>query len=159
MILPIKDRFCAKFRVLANGCWKWTAARHVAGYGAFSAGGYAHRESYRLFVGEIPDGLHIHHKCHNKWCVNPGHLEALTRKQHYGEAHFDKINAIAERRRTATHCHNGHEFTLANTGINKFGRRWCKKCHANRTGERAIRCKKLIAEQRIARRMGQNFPR
>lgn len=61
-------------------CWAWLGAR-TSGYGTLSVDGqrvYAHRFSYERFVGPIPTGLVIDHLCHNKTCVNPEHLEAVT---------------------------------------------------------------------------------
>lgn len=64
-----------------NGCWLWTGKTHVrCGYGMMSMGSakagekYAHRISYELFHGDIPDGRIIDHMCHNRGCVNPDHL-------------------------------------------------------------------------------------
>lgn len=72
------DRFAEKYRVNAQtGCWEWTAERNRKGYGIFwrnaSMTG-AHRASYELHVGPIPDGLHVLHRCDNPPCVNPAHL-------------------------------------------------------------------------------------
>lgn len=70
-----------------TGCWLWTGALTKAGYGVFGKGSrgegilYAHRFSFALYCGEIPDGLEIDHLCHQRWCVNPYHLEAVTRRQ------------------------------------------------------------------------------
>lgn len=63
-----------------GGCWNWNARFFPSGYGRVSRGHgrYAHRLSYRLFVGPIPSGLTIDHLCFNKRCVNPAHLEAVT---------------------------------------------------------------------------------
>jgi hypothetical protein len=45
----------------------------------------AHRVAYQHGVGEIPAGHEIHHRCQNRRCVNPAHLEAVTRRTHLGK--------------------------------------------------------------------------
>ena len=70
-------------RVVENGdCWEWTGARSAGGYGYFKGAdqrnGYAHRWSYRFFIGEIPEGLQLDHLCRNRACVNPWHLDPVT---------------------------------------------------------------------------------
>ncbi len=81
----MEDRFM-KFVIKNNesGCWLWSGGKS-RGYGHFSVGPKgspgksAHRVSYELFKGRIPDNLIIRHKCRNK-CVNPDHLELGTYK-------------------------------------------------------------------------------
>ena len=72
-------RFFDKFTpVPESGCWLWTASTS-RGYGQISAGHgasphKAHRLSWRIHRGEIPEGMDICHKCDTPSCVNPDHL-------------------------------------------------------------------------------------
>ena len=58
-------------------CWEWTAGRISSGYGLLSADGrriLAHRFSYELHIGPVPDGVFVLHRCDNRLCIRPDHL-------------------------------------------------------------------------------------
>jgi hypothetical protein len=64
-------------------CWLWTGTPNDQGYGRLTVDGVrqlVHRLSYIAHVGPIPDGLVIDHKCWQRLCVNPAHLQAVTKQ-------------------------------------------------------------------------------
>lgn len=82
--LTLEQRFWLKVEK-SDGCWLWMSVRKVAGYGYLAAGRKrrlpAHRLSWELHNGPIPDGLWVLHHCDNPPCVRPDHLFLGTAKQ------------------------------------------------------------------------------
>jgi hypothetical protein len=82
--MTAKERFLAKVNIVSptlDSCWEWTGAYFLTGYPAFWINGktaHGNRVSYTLFVGPIPEGMVVRHKCDNSKCVRPSHLETGT---------------------------------------------------------------------------------
>lgn len=92
-----EELFWSKVEKNKNGCWLWQASLIGDGYGHFHVnrvGVLAHRYSYELFNGVIPDGYIIRHKCNIRRCVNPAHLIIGTQKDNVNDAVYQK-----------RHCH------------------------------------------------------
>jgi len=111
--------------VTDDGCWIWRYGTDKDGYGKLKVGWVdwrAHRYSWTIFRGPIPDGLVPDHLCRNPPCVNPDHLEIVTVAEN--NARGFGIAAVNGRK---THCWRGHEFTPENT-LAVPGGRDCRKC-------------------------------
>ncbi|MFE4229150.1 HNH endonuclease [Arthrobacter sp. NPDC056886] len=89
--LSVEERFWARVNK-SDECWNWTGKPRNSGYGflyMLPPGGtkkkqyQAHRLSYELAKGPIPEGMSIDHICHNRMCVNPDHLRPVTHKQNH----------------------------------------------------------------------------
>lgn len=77
------ERFFAKVDKQDDGCWRWTAARRPGGAGIFDYQGrnqLAHRASCHMHGMPVQPWHCVHHTCRNAWCVNPEHLQIMTRQ-------------------------------------------------------------------------------
>lgn len=87
----------------------------------------AHRVSYLWGKGEIPTGLDLDHLCRNRACVNPDHLEAVSRS-----VNLLRGKTIPAKHASKTHCPQNHEYSTENTYIGANGSRQCRTCRKYR---------------------------
>lgn len=108
----------------------WLAGQTRDGYGRFRLNNrlvLAHRVSYALACGQIPDGLQVDHVkakgCRHRHCVAPEHLEAVT-----GAENNRRSGSLTAANARKTHCPAGHEYTPENTYANPTAGRICRTC-------------------------------
>lgn len=146
--MPIKrttvERFWAKVDTSGgpDACWPWTARLDCHGYGRLNITSrwvMAHRFSYELHVGPIPEGHQLDHLCRNRACQNAKHLEPVTLLENV------RRGAAGAYLRARTHCPQGHPYSGENlrVEIGKYARRRCRIC---RSMEDARRYRTLVAE-------------
>lgn len=105
-----------------QSCWPWLAALNPHGYGMFTIDGHnvaAHRVAYQLTRGPIPAGLDLDHLCRVRHCVNPWHLDPVTR--------WTNLHRSPVHNGNKSHCPKGHPYSEANT-YRSHGRRYCREC-------------------------------
>lgn len=104
-------------KVDASGdCWLWTGQRFTNGYGLLRTDGtvsrralLAHRIAWRLLIGPLDQDITLDHRCRVRTCVNPDHLEPVTRA--VNTLRSESPAAVNARK---THCKNGHPLTADN---------------------------------------------
>lgn len=136
---PIRDKIRRKTRVTPDGCWFWEAYKSPDGYGRLQVPGMgqlAHRVSYLVFVGPIPEGTSLDHLCRNRACVNPAHLEPVSWREN-----ILRGEGVAAHRARQTHCKRGHEFVEENVYRFPNGRRGCRTCRAESSRRRYLETK------------------
>jgi len=111
-----------------SGCWIWMGRITKAGYGCISSHSayrYTHRLTYEHFVGPIPEGMEIDHKCRVRSCCNPDHLEAVTHLENVRRGLCVTEGGKFWRERSA--CSAGHAYS-DNPRRNRHGARICALC-------------------------------
>jgi hypothetical protein len=127
----------------AEGCWSWNGPKNKQGYGRFmkSIGERKtvelkpHRFSYELIVGEIDKDLTVDHTCRNKSCVNPSHLEIVSRGENAKRAYSKNMEAMRNKV-----CTKGHKVCGENVLVEKrkngVERKRCKLCSIEKEARR-----------------------
>lgn len=129
----IKSRLLSRIKFVGT-CWEWDAPDTSNGYGNLYVGRKrmrAHRLSYEVFVGEIPEGLEIDHLCRNRACCNPDHLEPVTARENTLRSPISPT-AINSRK---LKCKRNHDLTGDNVYVSSLPRRVCKECARLRARE------------------------
>lgn len=116
-----------------GSCWVWTGGLARGGYGIFMLKSIgigkkkfkrAHRYSWEIHFGEIPNQLLVLHKCDNPPCVNPDHLFLGTQTDNVR----DLVQKGRHREQTKKFCKNGHELIAENKKKQPNGVNRCKTC-------------------------------
>lgn len=130
--VPLHERFIAKVQ-MTDTCWLWKGALNDGGYGRLMVDGHfmarAHRVSYELFIGPIPAGLDLDHLCRVRHCVNPYHLEPVTRREN-----LMRGETIPARNAAKVECPNGHPLSGDYLSRSEPSRR-CRICYNRRMRE------------------------
>lgn len=126
-----------------SGCWIWIASLNEAGYGRFHQNRSAHRWAYSHYRGSIPNGSDLDHLCRVRCCVNPWHLEIVSRRTNL----LRGVGPTAIHAQQ-THCPKGHSYTGDNS-ISEADRgyihRRCRTCK----NERQFRRNRLIRGKEV----------
>lgn len=123
-------RIMSHIQIDSSGCWEWIGSKTKNGYGQIRIAGKlisAHRYAYEEINGVIPLGLDLDHLCRNRACINPNHLEPVTRSEN-----LKRAVGMGAYQKTKTGCPSGHPYAGANLYLHPSGRRVCKRCSANR---------------------------
>jgi hypothetical protein len=137
--------FWSRVEITAS-CWYWRGSCDIDGYGQFGINKKtwkAHRFAYETMIGSIPLGYEPHHTCNNPGCVNPDHLEVVTRREHILK---NRSWGVATWNLNKTHCPKGHPYDEDNTYHEPGGGRGCRICRKEATRRYLANKKKLFED-------------
>ena len=130
MLVPVENRLWHRVTITDTNCYE-RRDRYVnpKGYTRIWLNGkniYAHRMSWILTNGSIPDDICVLHGCDHPLCINVNHLFLGTKS----ENNNDMVSKGRHGRYNAkkTHCPKNHEYTEDNTYVDSRGKRYCRKC-------------------------------
>ncbi len=112
-----------------SGCWLWTAGVNAMGYGFIGINQrpyLAHRVSWELHNGPIPNNTLVCHHCDNPPCANPNHLFLGTHQDNSDDKY--RKNRAVNAQSKLTHCARGHPYSGINLHISPSGYRRCRAC-------------------------------
>lgn len=139
---PISEEAFWNLVDIRDGCWEWLGDHSPNGYpytvrekqgeNKGKRRG-AHRVAYEYLKGSIPEGFDLDHLCRNRGCVNPDHLEPVTRRENLLRGKTIPAHNIKK-----THCPRGHSYEGVNLRIERtvsgVGRA-CRECKRRRNRE------------------------
>lgn len=129
-----RERFQSRIEIV-DECWLWRGRLDRSGYGEFDWDGKtnkAHIYAFRTFIGPVPQDRELDHKCRNRNCVNPQHLEPVTHTENMRRGKWAQQIA----------CQNGHVYIKETLYINKTsGQRVCRICRAEYNRQYRLRKK------------------
>lgn len=109
----------------SGDCWGFLGSLDDDGYGRLSYQGkrwQAHRWIWTLLVGPIPEGLVVDHLCRVRHCMNPDHMELVTRAENVMRGYGPPARYARQ-----SHCSKGHPLSGENLYESR-GRRYCRAC-------------------------------
>lgn len=129
----VEIRFMDKVAMIPfHECWEWCSPKDSEGYGYFRHRPLkirkAHRASWLIFNGDIPNGLCVCHRCDNPSCVNPNHLFLGTNKENLRDCAAKKRTFNSKKIR----CPKGHPYIGENLFMSNRGYRLCRACDRTR---------------------------
>lgn len=152
--LSLRDRIEKKiFPVPMSGCWIWMGAVNHQGYGQVrvqEGTTLVHRILYEEARGPIPKQLECDHLCRVRCCVNPDHIDLVTRRENIRRGTAPSAKQMAQ-----THCFRGHPLSGDNLILckTKCGHmRRCKQCYQNRISANKERSKEYQRRLNLIRK-------
>lgn len=143
---PIIDRLMSRITKDECDCWLWTGPKNPGGYAAFTCTTRegpktrsVHRLMYQMLVGTIPERMDLDHLCRVRHCVNPAHLEPVTRSENLRRGMTGNHPHTRKE-----HCPQGHPYSGENLKVSR-SRRYCRECNRVRASENYHKRKQAAA--------------